>query len=276
MSLNKRRYLGIWGSVLLAGSLMVPDAKALPDEFRSACAASPQFEDTFARRDLGANWKVVQRKAGINGNREIQSYGAQNLSLGEDGLRLSATSDAWGRISSARVYSAQTFLYGCFEVVARMPAGKGLWPAIWLRTDFMKPTNGEIDIMEGFGSHPGVIQSTLHNWANGAHMGATCARLGGAGDSLFGVKRGCAWHPLGWNMDFTAPHRYGLIWSPTGVSWYLDGQRYLETTNYIPNSPMAIHLNLAVGGVMDGDPDQSTRFPATMQIRSVRAWSLKR
>ncbi len=59
MSVNKRRYLGILGTVFWAGLFMAPDAKALPDEFRSACAATPQFEDTFARRDLGPDWKLV-------------------------------------------------------------------------------------------------------------------------------------------------------------------------------------------------------------------------
>jgi beta-glucanase (GH16 family) len=39
---------------------------------------------------------------------------------------------------------------------------------------------------------------------------------------------------------------------------------------------MAIHLNLAVGGVFDGPPDQTTQFPAAMEVKSVRAWPLLR
>ena len=41
------------------------------------------------------------------------------------------------------------FLYGRFEVRARIPVAKGAWPAIWtLGSNMEWPSCGEIDIME--------------------------------------------------------------------------------------------------------------------------------
>lgn len=252
-----------------------PGSYPLPDEFRQVCQASPVFEDTFFHNDVGA-WTVITRAIGPNPNKELQGYRPQNVRVGEGSVRLWATREPDGTINSGRLVSRQLFHYGCFEVVARMPAGKGMWPAIWLRTDFSKPINGEIDMMEGFGSHPGVIQSTIHHWQDGKHLGSTCTRLGGVLDTPFGVTRSCSWSPKMWNPDFTTYHRYALVWSPTGVSWYLDGTLYMQTTDFIPDRDMAIHLNLAVGGVFDGSPDDSTHYPAAMEVKSVRAWPLQR
>jgi beta-glucanase (GH16 family) len=247
---------------------------AEPDEFRAVCRAQPVFEDTFFETDVSRQWAAVIRPAGPNPNKELQAYRPQNIRAGEGSLRLWATKEANGDIGSGRISSRTQFRYGCFEVVARMPAGKGLWPAIWLRTDFNQPINGEIDMMEGFGSHPGVIQSTIHHWLDGKHLGATCTRLGPVVDSAFGITRSCSWTPQVWSADFTSYHRYGMIWQPHGVTWYLDGARYLQTSDFVPDRAMAIHLNLAVGGVFDGAPDPSTHFPAAMEIKSVRAWAL--
>jgi hypothetical protein len=56
----------------------------------------------------------------------------------------------------------------------------------------------------------------------------------------------------------------------------LSGQPYFSTTGRVPDQPMMIVLNLSVGGVMDvkHPPDESTPFPARLQIRSVKVTSL--
>jgi len=58
------------------------------------------------------------------------------------------------------------FLYGRIEVRAKLPFGKGVWPAIWMmgvnRTDTGWPYCGEIDIMEYVGKDPHKIHACCH------------------------------------------------------------------------------------------------------------------
>lgn len=51
--------------------------------------------------------------------------------------------------SSVTTAGKKEFLYGRIEIRARIPVGKGAWPAIWLLGRSMEwPSCGEIDIME--------------------------------------------------------------------------------------------------------------------------------
>ena len=56
--------------------------------------------------------------------------------------------------SSITTLGKKEFLYGRFEVRARIPVGKGAWPAIWTLGSSMEwPSCGEIDIMEFYRKH---------------------------------------------------------------------------------------------------------------------------
>lgn len=56
--------------------------------------------------------------------------------------------------SSITTFGKKEFLYGRFEVRARIPVGKGAWPAIWTLGSSMEwPSCGEIDIMEFYRKH---------------------------------------------------------------------------------------------------------------------------
>lgn len=56
--------------------------------------------------------------------------------------------------------------YGRIEVRAKLPAGRGVWPAIWMlgtnRQDVGWPACGEIDIMEMVGFRPDMIYGHIH------------------------------------------------------------------------------------------------------------------
>ncbi|EKB47217.1 Glucan endo-1,3-beta-glucosidase A1 precursor [Cecembia lonarensis LW9] len=66
-------------------------------------------------------------------------------------------------------------------------------------------------------------------------------------------------------------HTIGLDWSPGRLDFILDGKRVWRLDGKeVPDEPMYLVMNLAVGGEYPGDPDQSTRFPATMSIDHVR------
>ncbi|CAM9483297.1 unnamed protein product [Chrysoparadoxa australica] len=126
-------------------------------------------------------------------------------------------------ITSAMVSTKESFsfTYGRVEVVAKLPRGDWLWPAIWLAsTDSVYghwPRSGEIDLMESRGNPPTYggagydkFGSTLHwgrNWKDDRYDMTHAETWSGAGDEATFVN------------DF---HTYGLLWSELGISIYLD------------------------------------------------------
>jgi beta-glucanase (GH16 family) len=136
--------------------------------------------------------------------------------------------------------------YGYFEMRAKIPSGKGLWPAFWLLPhDQSWPP--EIDVFEsvGDGSH---IYCTVHSTvAPGAGPEARVAP--------------------------NSFHTYAVSWDAKQVIWFVDGKRIGATpTPGDLHKPMYMIANLAVGGDWPGAPDASTKFPATMTIAYMRAY----
>ena len=156
------------------------------------------------------------------------------------------------RYSSGIITTRRSFsqTYGYFEVRARLPAGRGLWSAFWMlpEDDSWPP---EIDVMEVLGHEPSTAYTTVHSRA-------------GAG-------------PAGKNRVFDPDgfHRYGALWLPDRIEFYLDGRKvFAGPTPPDAHRPMHMLINLAVGGYWPGSPDSSTRFPARMTVDYVRAWAL--
>ena len=156
-----------------------------------------------------------------------------------------------GLLTTHRSFS-QTF--GYFEMRARLPFGRGLWPAFWMGPQDMS-WPPEIDIMEAKGSEPTTLYNTLH----------TPAR-----------------RPIGFTIqvadDMTAGfHRYGVLWTNSYVAWYFDGRRvaYTPTTSSDDTQkPMYMLINLALGG-MAGNPDNTTTFPANLEVDYVCAYDCR-
>jgi beta-glucanase (GH16 family) len=140
--------------------------------------------------------------------------------------------------------------YGYFEIRAKLPAGKGLWPAFW-----MMPANGgqaaEYDVFETLGQTPSDIYQSTH-W-----------------DSYSGGTGYDYQNHINSSDGF---HTYGFLWDANNVSWYVDGQLAHTEANH-SNTPMYMIVNLAVGGYWPGNPDGTTPFPADMQVDSVRVFS---
>jgi beta-glucanase (GH16 family) len=84
-------------------------------------------------------------------------------------------------------------------------------------------------------------------------------------------KRGHYWA----GPDFSASfHRYAVDWRPDAIIWYVDGierWRYKDAA-HIPNIPMYLLVNLAVGGIGPGAPEASTVFPSYYEIDYVKVW----
>jgi beta-glucanase (GH16 family) len=137
--------------------------------------------------------------------------------------------------------------YGYFEMRAKVPHGKGLWPAFWMLADPWVP---EIDITEILAGQPNVTYMTLH-YSGGQSMSQYTG------------------------PDFSADwHTFGVDWEPSALVWYVDGveQKRITNTSIIPSVPMWILANLAVGGNWPGNPDSTTVFPASFSIDYIRAW----
>jgi len=157
-----------------------------------------------------------------------------------------------------------TFLYGRIEVRAKIPQGKGVWPAIWtLGANEPKvgwPACGENDIMEFVGSDPNHIHGTLHYAVNGKHESD-----GGA---------------LTTTKPYDDFHIYATEWFPDRIDFYFDKQKYrsvptAKAGNDDKNpfhAPHFLLINFALGGSWGGHIDDSI-LPQKFLINYVHVYS---
>ncbi len=164
----------------------------------------------------------------------------------------------WSYLSGALVTYPFGQLYGVFEMRARLPRGRGLWPAFWLLPcDMSWPP--EIDVMEMLGHDPTMFYTTVHTRELGhnQHFGRA-----DRGDDL--------------SRDFNT---FGVDWGPKRIVFYLNRRTvFSHPTPADLHKPCYLLLNLAVGapGSWPGAPDATTRFPAAMEVAHVRAWQRRR
>ncbi|WP_371501741.1 family 16 glycosylhydrolase [Kitasatospora sp. NBC_00374] len=249
-----------------AGAAVV--AQVWSDEFDGASGSAPD----------AAKWTVESGGSG-NGNHELQYYtpGTANASLdGQGHLVITArknTDSGLGcwygtcQYTSARLNTAKSFTqaYGHFESRIKIPRGQGVWPAFWMLGGDLGqvgwPNSGEIDVMENIGREPGTVHGTVHG------PGYSGAGGLGAGYTLPGGRA--------FADDF---HVFAVDWSPTAITWSVDGTAYQTRTpadvganKWVFDHPFFVILNLAVGGDWPGSPDGATAFPQAMTVDYVRA-----
>jgi len=230
--------------------------------------------DDFLGEDLDGNkWSKCHwwddGGCTIASNQEEEWYLPNNVAVSDGILTLSAIREDFvvtdgrqfgyssGMVSTGPpVYTAEpryAFTYGYVEMRARIPSGRGLWPAFWM----LPPTfdsKPEIDIFEVTGDDPTNLRMRVHyRDADGSSANQ--------GSSYFGPDLSADWHV------------YGLWWTEDAISWYLDGD---EVWRYdgdgISTEPMYLVANLAVGGEYPGPPDDETVFPALFEIDLIRVW----
>lgn len=146
------------------------------------------------------------------------------------------------------------FTYGTVEVAFRAPLGAGLWPAVWMlpASESSKP---EIDIFEAVGQRPRTAGMYFHP------------------NPESGTVRSFHHHQLPPGEDLADTHVVRLQWSPERLDFYFDGDKVWEVTGpQVPDEPMYLVINLAVGGEDGGTPDPAV-FPATFEIDYARIWS---
>ncbi|HWH71204.1 MAG TPA: glycoside hydrolase family 16 protein, partial [Candidatus Sulfotelmatobacter sp.] len=158
-----------------------------------------------------------------------------------------------------------SWTYGRIEVRAKLPAGRGTWPAIWmLGTDRQAgwPACGETDIMEFVGYEPGVVHANIHT-AKYNH-----------------VKKTNKGNLLAVPDASEAFHVYALEWDVEHMDFFVDGQKYFTFTNE-KSGPEAwpydkaqyLILNLAIGGAWGGTKGiDDSIFPQKFLIDYVRVY----
>lgn len=170
--------------------------------------------------------------------------------------------------SSARLTTQGkgNWLFGKVEVRAKLPTGRGTWPAIWMmpaeNTYGGWPKSGEIDIMEHVGYDPDTVHSTVHT-----------ERF----NHVIGTQVGKPMYQPTASTDF---HVYTLEWDKNEIRSYVDGQQYFNFVNNGEGSgawpfdkPFYLILNLAVGGGWGGQQGIDDKlFPHQFQIDYVRIY----
>ena len=247
--------------------------------------------------DLGNGFYDYNAKQWINGwgNEELQYYTREpeNAFVKDGQLHIKAIKESIHNCgyTSARMKTRKrdgsalfNQCYGKFEFRAKLPIGKGVWPALWMLPQSDKygtwPSSGEIDVLEARGQEPNKILGTLHF---GSRWPANALKE----NNILLPNNGTI-------ADF---HTYAIEWEPGEIRWLLDGKQFAaqsfwwssskvaankgiqptkeEDLNAWPapfDQPFYLVMNVAVGGKFLGNPDNTTLFPAEMLIDYVRVY----
>lgn len=216
------------------------------------------------------------------GNKELEYYQANNkdnVNVDNGVLNLVAqytpagVTDSTGtyNYTSARLKSVDSWLYGRFEVTAKLPnLQAGTWPAIWFlpKTEEFGawPASGEIDVMEAMNNNQDLIHGSLHsanqnfksaNYHNTATITITDT------ENTYNV--------------------YGCTWTPEAIEFDIDGIKYFRcerdlSKEYNPKdfpwtTPFYLLLNIAIGGSAGGNVNNAL-FPQTMAIKDIKIYDL--
>lgn len=232
------------------------------------------WSDEFSGTVLDLNSWNPEIGNGSNGwgNNELEYYtnSTKNVFVSNGNLVIEARKESISgfNYSSARIttQNKKPFTFGRIDIRAKLPVGKGIWPALWmLGTNISTvgwPACGEIDIMELIGTYPSRTYGTMH-WKP---VSGTNVSKGAQYDLSSG----------NFSQQF---HVFSIIWSQDTIKWLVDDQLFLTTTksdvggaNYPFNADQFFIFNVAVGGNWPGSPDATTVFPQRMIVDYVRVF----
>jgi beta-glucanase (GH16 family) len=232
------------------------------DEFEKPGAPDP----TRWGYDIGGNgW----------GNKELQYYTdnrRKNARVENGLLVIEAHREAWegSAYTSARLVTKDKAVWrsGRFEIRARLPLGRGTWPAIWMLPvvwnlgDGKWPDNGEIDIMEHVGHNPGQVHASTHSRKNQWRNNTQRTAIQIVPDA---------------GINF---HTYAMEWEAEIIRIFVDDQLYFishkgdgDWTSWPFERDFYLLLNLAVGGDWGGIKGvDASAFPQRLEVDFVRVY----
>ncbi|MEL4306735.1 glycoside hydrolase family 16 protein [Joostella sp. CR20] len=227
------------------------------------------WEENFDKPNLNeADWNFELGDGCPNncgwGNNERQQYTKNNHRIENGNLIITAKKDG-DNYTSTRITTRgkHEFLYGIIEAKAKLPTGKGIWPAFWMLGANIKdvgwPTCGEIDILEYVGKEPQTIYTTIHTKdTHGDHASSH--------KTIFeNIEKGY--------------HTYKMEWTPQKIDFYVDNKfvySYNPEDKTIGNwpffEPQYIIVNMAVGGNFGGPEVDDSIFPQEYSIDYIKVY----
>lgn len=246
--------------------------------FLTLSGYSQVWQDEFSGETLNTDkWSVITGDGCPDlcgfGNNELQYYtsNSKNLRIEDGKLIIEVHNESVGsrKYTAAKIVSKEKgdWKYGKVVVRAKLPSGRGTWPAIWMLPTILDrnldwPLDGEIDIMEHVGYDQNRIHGTVH----------TAAYNGMIGTQKSGqiIVEDCA-------QEF---HDYSIIWNEEKIEWFVDDEKYFEyfiedgSKEVWPfNKPFHLILNVAVGGDWGGSKGvDDTIWPQRMEIDYVKVF----
>ncbi len=223
------------------------------DEFDKDGAPDPKkwgFETGFIRNGETQYYTDRSENARIEGGNLVIEARKERL----PNAKFDKNSKEWNHsrefadVTSASVTTEKTvsWTYGRFEVRAKIPTGRGTWPAIWmLGTNIHQvswPKCGEIDILENVGFDPNGIHTTVHT------------------EAFNHVKHTAKGHREEAVKPFDDFHVYAIEWTKKEITFLFDekkvfsfendGKGNVDTWPY--DKPQFLILNFAIGGGWGG------------------------
>jgi beta-glucanase (GH16 family) len=274
------RVLGLWFLCLLMQPAIAADWKLVwSDEFDKPGLPDPakwNYEEGFIRnneaqyytRGRAENARVENGMLLIEARKEqFQNPSYHPAAATGSYKRSKPFADYTSASLTTRAKASWTF--GRIEVRAKLPYGRGTWPAIWmLGTNFSQagwPACGEIDIMEFIGFDPGIVHANVHTRKYN-HL-----QKNGKGSQIAVPDASQAFHV------------YALEWDSHNLNFFLDDKKYFTYANegsgedsWPFDADQYLILNLAIGGGWGGAKGiDETCFPQKYYIDYVRVYQRK-
>lgn len=198
------------------------------------------------------------------GNNELQLYTKTNHTLKDGKLIITARKqDSIYTSTRITTKAKKEFQYGKIEIRAKLPIGKGLWPAFWMLGSNIDqvnwPTCGEIDILEYVGKEPKTIFTSLHtkdSYGNTINSKKTV---------IDDIETGF--------------HLYSVNWTENEIDFFVDN---IKVYTFIPkekteeiwpfNQPFYLIINLAIGGNFGGPEVDDSIFPQEFIIDYIKVY----
>ena len=218
------------------------------------------FHDDFDGKTLDYDKWTPKDPWGVVRNDELQGYWIKAFHPADGSLKIEAEYEPSfydgakreyrsGMMTTSGKFSQQ---FGRFEIRCKVPDGKGLWPAFWLLPD-PPAWPPEIDFLELPGHEPKKVYMSLH-WPHRTQQDES--------ESVTEEFSG---------PDFSKEfHTFAIEWEADEIRWYIDDELRSTQTEHIPEQPMFMLVNLAIGG-WAGEPDESV-FPVVFEVDFVKVW----
>lgn len=273
--------LPVFASCKPPAAAAVKQVNSNPDTSGYRLVWSEEFN--YTGRPDTVNWKY---EYGFVRNNELQWYQPENAACSNGQLVIEARKEAkpnpgyeqgslnWRKSRELIEYTSsciltrgkQSWLYGRFEMRARIGISPGLWPAWWtLGVEKPWPANGEIDIMEYY---RGKLLANIA--CLGTNKKALWFSNRFSTDSLGAATWAEQFHV--WRMDWT--HEYIALSCDEQLlnKVPLDALVNRDGTGFNPfRQPHYMLVNLAIGGDNGGDPS-GTVFPQRVEVDYIRVY----